>query len=57
MEFTAQVEQRQQGGQEQMGEQPMSEADMQAMSAMRYGGSLPKDQVDTGGVPGHPHVT
>ena len=51
MEFTAQVEQRKQGGQGQMGEQPMSEADMQAMSAMRYGGQ----RFDTGGVPGHPH--
>ena len=45
MEFTAQVEQRKQGSQGQMGGQPMNEADMQAMSAMRRGGSLPKAQV------------
>ena len=45
MEFTAQVEQRKQGSQEQMGGQPMNEADMQAMSAMRHGGSLPKAQI------------
>ena len=44
MEFTAQVEQRKQGGQSQMGGQPMNEADMQAMSAMQHGGSLPKAQ-------------
>ena len=38
LEFTAQVEQRQQG------QQPMNEADEQAMSAMQHGGSLPKAQ-------------